>query len=151
MRVTIVILSLFISIALSAQDVSGVQMDSLMTRAQVIEKFGEPISYKCNYSYLDEDVKYELYYYGENDRLVFVDEKLYGFDVSTTRWTVLHSLVKGGVNIGDPLSKVSSLNLKMVDWLKTSDTYYVPCGEYPILINVGADSTIIKISYNYLH
>lgn len=106
-------------------------MDSLMTKGQVIEKFGEPDEYL--FHDYDIDGTYEWYHYGE-DYLLFINERLYAFYVSTPRWSVLMKMIDGGVKIGDPFSKLSPLNPKLADGIEDSDTYYVPCGDFPLFI-----------------
>ena len=44
-------------------DIEGVMMDSLMTKNQVIEKFGEPDKFHMKNSFLDTEAKYERYDY----------------------------------------------------------------------------------------
>jgi hypothetical protein len=129
----IVISCIFCSISLHAQDVEGVWMDSLMTKDQVIEKYGEPDEYLLH-DY-DLDGIYEWYHYGE-DYLLFINERLYAFYVSTSRWSVLMKMIDGGVKIGDQFSTLSPLSPILVDGIEDSSTYYVPLGDYPLLIEV---------------
>lgn len=137
-KITLVVVSCFLfCLNLSAQDVEGVAIDSLMTKAQVIEKFGEPEKYSWK-DYSEIDGIYERYRYGE-DSLLFVNEQLYSFSVKTPRWSVLVYMIEGGVRVGDPFSKLSPLNPQLADWIKDntdSETYYIPSGDFPILIDV---------------
>lgn len=89
-RITLIFVSCFLfCLNLSAQDVDGVAIDSLMTKAQVVEKFGEPEEYTLKNSYMDEEAKYEVYYYGQGEWLEFVNGCLQSFCVNTPRWSVL--------------------------------------------------------------
>ena len=147
MKTILILLSsfLFFSLNIHAQDVAGVHVGSRMTKAQVIEKFGEPEEYDISDSYMDEEAKYEVYDYGHGNWLAFVDECLYDFYVRTSRWPVLLSMIEGGIEIGDPFSKLASLNPKPADWIDNS-TYYIPCGDFPLLITVK-DGIITGVSF----
>ena len=146
MKMVLLIISLFLcGITLSAQDVEGVDVCTKMAKNQVIQKFGQPEEYVFKDSYMDEEAKYELYYYGNGDTLVFVNEYLYDFYVKTQRWSVLLTMIEGGVKIGDPFSKMASLNPKVAEWINDS-TYYIPCGDFPLLIRVR-DGLITFVSF----
>ena len=149
-QIMLVVISYFLfSLNLLAQDVAGVHVYSQMTKNQVIQKFGQPEEYDCRDSYMDEKAIYELYYYGDGDRLVFINGYLYSFDVSTERWSVLMNMIENGVKIGDMFSRLEPLNPKVVDWLDVSNRYYIPCGDFPLYIDVK-DGIIIYISYETL-
>ena len=110
-----------------------------MTNVQVVEKFGEPEEYTLKNSYMDEEAKYEMYYYGHGEWLEFVNGCLQSFCVNTPRWSVLVYKMEGGVRVGDPFSKLSPLNPQLASWIKDntdSKTYYIPSGDFPILIDV---------------
>ena len=143
---SIIISCFFLGINLSAQDVEGVDVCTKMAKDQVIQKFGQPEEYIFKDSYMDEEAKYELYYYGNGDRLVFVNEYLHCFDVYTDRWTILMYMIDGGVKIGDPFSKLVSLNPKVAEWINDS-TYYIPCEDTPLLIRVH-DGLITHVSFD---
>ena len=140
MKTILVIISLFLfCLNLSAQDVERVAIDSFMTKVQVVEKFGEPEEYTLENSYMDEEAKYEIYYYGHGEWLEFVNDRLQAFCVKTPRWSVLVYKIEGGVRVGDPFSKLSPLNPQLASWIKDntdSKTYYIPSGDFPILIDV---------------
>ena len=140
MKTILVIISLFLfCLNLSAQDVERVAIDSFMTKVQVVEKFGEPEEYTLENSYMDEEAKYEIYYYGHGEWLEFVNGRLHSFCVKTPRWSVLVYKIEGGVRVGDPFSKLSPLNPQLASWIKDntdSKTYYIPSGDFPILIDV---------------
>lgn len=129
---------------LSAQDVSGVEILSHMTKEQVILHFGKPDRYSRE-DYSDIDGIYEWYHYG-TDYLLFINQELHVFQVSSSRWPVLLNLIEGGVRIGDSFSKMEKLNPQIVDWVKGSDKYYVPFEDFPLLITVH-DGKITGISY----
>ncbi len=147
--ILIAISCIFFGQNLRAQDVEGVDVCTKMTKDQVIQKFGQPEEYVFKDSYMDEEAKYELYYYGNGDRMVFVNEYLHCFDVYTDRWAVLMYMIEGGVKIGDAFSKLESLEPKVVDWWDTSDEYYIPCGDFPLLIRVR-EGLITSVSYEIL-
>ncbi len=141
-----IVLAIFVYVTkISAQDVNGVQIDFLMTKEQVVEKFGEPLEYIME-DYSEMDGIYEWYSYEGGDYLRFIDGNLNTFYVSTDRWPVLANMIEGGVRVGDPLSKLSSLNPKIVDWVESSHTYYIPFGDFPLLIDV-CDGMITSMSY----
>ena len=145
----IAISCLFFSMSLQAQDVEGVDICTKMTKDQVIQKFGHPEEYVFKDSYMDEEAKYELYYYGNGDSLVFVNEYLHSFDVYTDRWAVLTYMIDGGIKIGDAFSKLEMLGPKPADWLDTSDEYYIPCGDFPLYIS-AKDGIITSVSFAIL-
>lgn len=116
----IAISCIFFSMSLQAQDVEGVDLCTKMTKDQVIQKFGQPEEYEFRYSHMDEEAKYELYYYGNGDCLVFINEYLHEFYIKTDRWTVLMYMIEGGIQIGDPFSKLVSLNPKVAEWINDS-------------------------------
>ena len=153
-RITLIFVSCFLfCLNLSAQDVEGVAIDSSMTKVQVVEKFGEPEEYTLKNSYMDEEAKYEMYYYGHGEWLEFVNGCLQSFCVNTPRWSVLVYKMEGGIRVGDPFSKLSPLNPQLASWIKDntdSKTYYIPSGDFPILIDVkeGKIKSVSFIIYN---
>ncbi len=89
-----------------AQDVEGVEIDSVMTYAQVIEKFGAPDELKIESDFLHQDGECRYYKYGENE-LVFSDhDGLIGFSIIDSKFAVLTKMIDGGLRVGDTLSKV---------------------------------------------
>lgn len=118
----------------------------MMNKQQVIEKFGEPDDY---YTYYSEECDYteEIYDCG-GDYLRFVDGCLYGFTLNTPRWRVFNRLVDGGCKVGDPFSVLSELNPQKVDWAGISDSYYLPCGDFPLSIGVK-NGVITRIEYYF--
>lgn len=124
------------SLALFAQDVNGVSMGSIMTKEQVVEQFGQPDSYICSKS-VDNGTDI-IYGYGVGvisyiNVLSFNNDEFIGFSISDNRWPVLVHMIEGGVRVGDPLSRLDSLNPQEATWLEKG-TYYIPVGDFPVLI-----------------
>ncbi len=89
------------------QDVEGVEIDSVMTYAQVVAKFGQPDEVKVEDDYdPHQEGKCRYYKYGENE-LVFSDNNgLIEYRIYDNRFAVLTKMIDGGLRVGDPLSKV---------------------------------------------
>lgn len=129
-------------------DIEGVMMDSLMTKDQVIEKFGEPDKFSMKNSFLDTEAKYERYDY-EKAMLLFIDEMLYAFSVSHSEWSVLNTYIEGGVRVGDNISKIASLKPEPANWLGEG-VYYLCCYEdFNMIINTTSEGVITNINFSF--
>lgn len=124
-------------------DVEGVMMDSLMTKSQVIAKFGEPDEYLF-YDY-DIDGTYEWYHFGENS-LLFINERLYSFSVSNTEWAILTNHFDVGVKVGDNIAKLSVLAPET----NGESQYTLWCYEdFLMVINVNENDIITNINFTF--
>lgn len=124
-------------------DIEGVMMDSLMTKSQVIAKFGEPDEYLF-YDY-DIDGTYEWYHFGE-DSLLFINERLYSFSVSNTEWAILTNHFDVGVKVGDNIAKLSVLAPET----NGEGQYTLWCYEdFLMVINVDENDIITNINFTF--
>ncbi len=95
-----------------AQDVEGVEIDSVMTYAQVVAKFGQPDEVKVQEADFPEGSKIYRYHYGSN-YLIFSDvDGMIGFAIQDNRFAVITNYLEGGLRVGDPLSKVQNVDIK---------------------------------------
>lgn len=83
----------------------------------------------------------------EKNRIEFTDGYLSGFIMQNSRFKVLKTLISGGVAVGDPLSKVSSLNPKVATWMNDSGLYYVTIIDFKVFFRVK-NGIIAKIWYS---
>ncbi|MBQ8838429.1 MAG: hypothetical protein IJ005_03825 [Bacteroidales bacterium] len=88
-------------IAMSAQDLEGVEIYTVMTPEEIVAKFGEPTEYKFYYN--DDNKKVETYYFGKNG-LRFTDGEFDEFYIYDDTFSILKNYIKGGVKVGDHIS-----------------------------------------------
>ncbi len=95
-----------------AQDVEGVEIDSVMTYAQVVAKFGQPDEVKVRHADFPENSNIYSYFYGEN-KLVFSDlDGLIEYRIYDDRFKLIVNYLEGGLRVGDLLSKIQDVNVK---------------------------------------
>lgn len=108
-------------------DIEGVDTRQKMTKAQIIEKFGEPTTYKN--STFDDGTPLETFYY-DRTFIRFTDGYLSEFVIMDNKFKVLTKLISGGISVGDSLTRISSLNPEVATWVSSdNDLYYIPMVE----------------------
>ena len=132
-------------------DVEGLEVDSPLTKAQVIKKFGKPDfynSFEGTYDGIGERFKY-----GKNsiqiDNNIFVD-----FAVCDTTWAVCTKIVPGGIKVGMPASFLESTPLGPIKSYTTEDDrheviYYVGDSDFRLLFDLDNKNTITGIYFFY--
>lgn len=130
-----------------AQDVEGVDIHQKMTKSQIVEKFGQPTSYETYES--DDGTLEEIFYYGQDaNEIYFTGGKLSGFSIDDDSFVVLTKSVTGGVKVGDPLSKVSSLNPEVATWRSSKNNiYYISILDTNVFF-VVSDGKITNINFS---
>lgn len=146
-KLILFVLALFCQrIEVLAQDVNGVRAGTVMSKAQVVECFGEPDEYLVE-DYSDLDGVYEYYVYGRS-QLLFVNQCFYAFSVSDDRWPLLLDMLDGGVRPGDSFNSIASLNPQPADWLGVN-AYCIPClDDFYIIINTS-EGVITNINFTF--
>lgn len=147
----------FFSINLSAQqldlrlysrDVNGVCVGTILTRDQVVAKFGEPTRYVEQDSG-DNGVN-RYYYYGNS----YIHTKAHVFDefgISDAAFAVCTLQIAGGLKVGDPLSKLDNFVFGKPKFIKTVDDmlryrlFYT--SDNPVHLYVK-DGIIVDITYH---
>lgn len=130
-----------------AQDIEGVDIHQKMTKSQIVEKFGQPTSYETYES--DDGTLEEIFYYGQDaNEIYFTGGKLSGFSIDDDSFVVLTKSVTGGVKVGDPLSKVSSLNPEVATWRSSKNNiYYISILDTNVFF-VVSDGKITNINFS---
>ena len=118
---TLPVLSLMlISFNAFGQDIEGFDFEMTISKAQVIAKFGNPIHYRSHDSELGLD---ESYYYNAC-YLHFCANQLTNFSVTKRGIRVLTKVLSGGVQVGDNISRLSSLKLTKNGVNEQGETIY---------------------------
>ena len=92
--------------------VNGVEVDTKMTKSEVIAKFGEPDKYL--YQDSGDNGVNEWYHYGET-HFVFKDEYFIEFTVCDKNFSVTLGGLDSDITVGDKFSVLSPLDLKKMD------------------------------------
>lgn len=129
-------------------DIEGVDTRQKMTKAQIIEKFGEPTEYEAFAS--DDGTLQEIFYYKKGiNQIEFSGGYLSGFSISDNRFTVLKILIPGGVTVGDHLSEVISINPEVKTWLPSKkDIYYIQILDSRVFFIVS-EGIITNINFSF--
>ncbi len=154
----LLLIFLFTSAVSFAQDVEGVEIDSVMTYNQIVAKFGEPTRYWSHETEFGLD---EEFYYDENLLYFGWGNKFLNFYISSNQFRVLTKDIEGGIKVGDLLSKMENCKYgmpKLADWLNKRENlqdgctryYYNPNGDADSYVIIGVRDGIIKwISFDY--
>lgn len=148
-RLFLIVIALFANMPfhnVMAQDIEGVDIHQKLTKIQIIEKFGQPTSYETYES--DDGTLEEIFYYGQDaNEIYFTGGKLSGFSIDDDSFVVLTKSVTGGVKVGDPLSKVSSLNPEVATWRSSKNNiYYISILDNNVFF-VVSDGKITNINF----
>lgn len=92
--------------------VNGVEVDTKMTKSEVIAKFGEPDKYL--YQDSGDNGVNEWYHYGKT-HFVFKDEYFIEFTVCDKNFSVTLGGLDSDITVGDNFSVLSPLDLKKMD------------------------------------
>lgn len=86
-------------------DVNGVPLWTILTKEDIIEKFGVPDRYYNEDGRYDDDPDDQErgYYYGEN-YIETLNGEFLGFDIRDTRFKVLTKYFEGGIGVGSHIS-----------------------------------------------
>ena len=115
MKKFLLIFSMFLlSASMSAQDYTKIEIDVdgmfIGTKngySDVVAKLGKPDSHD---TYEAEDGMSDDYYYGKNWLHFEADGFFVNFCLNDSRFAALTSLMKGGIRVGDPITKASPLS-----------------------------------------
>ena len=88
-------------------DVEGMAIGQKLSHEEMVRKFGEPESFR---EYPDSDNEAYWYEYPGADFVFDYDYRLLYFSVRSSVYTTLAQDVKGGLHVGDHLSKASHLD-----------------------------------------
>ena len=130
------------------RDVNGVAVGTLLHRARVIEKFGEPTSYK---EQLSEDNEVSRWYYYGKSYIHTQDDIFDQFAVRDTNFTAFTNHISGGLKVGDPLSKLDNFKYgkplfdKQIDDMLRYYLFYT--ADNPVCLYVK-DVIIVDITYH---
>ncbi len=132
-------------------DVNHVPVYEKLTRAEIVEKFGEPDDYRIT----DDGLVgfEEIYVYGEN-ALLFMDHEFEGFVIHDQSWSVMNDSFPGGLKVGDDISVFNDKNqLKLLNHERLADKFWILDDPLPenapdtyIMITVS-ENKISAISY----
>ena len=124
--------------------VNGVEVDTKMTKSEVIAKFGEPDRYSYNDAGMVEGID-EWYLYADSS-LHFNNNLFIGFTVCDKNFSVTLGGLDSDITAGDNVSVLSPLDLKKMDRPWQKDLYCVYY--YDAIVIFKIEDHIIKwISY----
>ncbi len=100
---------------MSAYDVDSVCVDTVMTKEEVIARFGEPDRYQYNDA--GPDGIDECYHYGKSF-IKFHDNEFIEFSICDSSFVALKCSIPGGVRVGDPFEVLAPLSPRRAHWIK---------------------------------
>ena len=103
-------------------DVEGMLICTKNGYSEVVAKLGKPDSHD---TYEAEDGMSDDYYYGENWFHFEADGLFVNFCLLDNKFAALTSIMKGGIRVGDPISKASPLNPTISFKREDGDIVYV--------------------------
>ena len=130
------------------RDINGVKVGTVLTRDQLVAKFGEPTSYEEQDS--EDNGVNRWYYYGKS----YFHTKDHIFDefaVSDTAFVAFTNHIPGGLKVGDPLSKLDNFKYgkplfdKQIDDMLRYYLFYT--ADNPVCLYVK-DGIIVDITYH---
>ena len=125
--------------------VNGIEVDTKMTKSEVIAKFGEPDRYSYNDAGMVEGID-EWYIYADGS-LHFNNNLFIGFTVIGKSFAVTLGGLDSDITVGDKFSVLSPLNLIEMDWYE-KDWYCVYYYDEWVSFKVKDDS-IAKIAFSF--
>ncbi len=123
--------------------VNGVEVDTKMTKSEVIAKFGKPDRYSYNDAGMVEGID-ERYIYADGS-LHFNNNLFIGFTVIGKSFAVTLGGLDSDITVGDKFSVLSPLNLIEMDWYE-KDWYCVYYNDVKVSFEVK-DGIITCIDY----
>ena len=123
--------------------VNGVEVDTKMTKSEVIAKFGKPDRYSYNDAGMVEGID-EWYLYADSS-LHFNNNLFIGFTVCDKNFSVTLGGLDSDITVGDKFSVLSPLNLIEMDWYE-KDWYCVYYNDVKVSFEVK-DGIITCIDY----
>lgn len=100
---------------MSAYDVDSVCVDTVMTKEEVIARFGEPDEYEF-YDAGPDGIE-EYYHYGKSF-IKFHDNVFIEFSICDSSFVALKCSIPGGVRVGDPFEVLAPLSPRRAHWIK---------------------------------
>ena len=100
---------------MSAYDVDSVCVDTVMTKEEVIARFGEPDEYEF-YDAGPDGID-ECYHYGKSF-IKFHDNVFIEFSICDSSFVALKCSIHGGVRVGDPFEVLAPLSPRRAHWIK---------------------------------
>ena len=100
---------------MSAYDVDSVCVDTVMTKEEVIARFGEPDEYEF-YDAGPDGIE-EYYDYGKSF-IKFHDNVFIEFSICDSSFVALKCSIPGGVRVGDPFEVLAPLSPRRAHWIK---------------------------------
>ncbi len=111
-KIIYTIIALILPFFAYAQDVEGVEIDSVMTYGQVVAKFGVPDKFEVQDADFPDGAKIWYYKYGKNELVFSNTDGLIGFYIYDDRFSLITNYLEGGLKVGDPLSKIQNVNIQ---------------------------------------
>ena len=100
---------------MSAYDVDSVCVDTVMTKEEVIARFGEPDEYEF-YDAGPDGIE-EYYHYGKSF-IKFHDNVFIEFSICDSSFVALKCSIPEGVRVGDPFEVLAPLSPRRAHWIK---------------------------------
>jgi len=105
------IMILFACISAYAQDVDGISLWDKCTKEQLIQRYGQPLSYEAQEGDSPEEGMIEVIKF--RDVLFYlVNNQISGFTLFTNKSKAITKIIAGGVRIGDNASVLDSIKDK---------------------------------------
>ena len=134
-------------------DVNGINCSIKCNYDKFVSVFGKPDKYICSGDPNGDDFS-ETYYIGKNTFSFSFNGELYYFDLGDNRFAALTNFIKGGVRVGDKISKLDNIIYGKPKFSsKTSEGISIfilwESSYDPVYFHVK-DGIILYIIYNYI-
>lgn len=145
LRAVVSIVAGFVSASvMSAYDVDSVCVDTVMTKEEVIARFGEPDRYQYNDA--GPDGIDECYHYGKSF-IKFHDNVFIEFSISDSSFVALKCSIPGGVRVGDPFEVLAPLSPRRAHWIKGECYALFHDTDCMVFVNIS-EGKIVSIYYS---
>ncbi len=135
LRAVVSMVAGFVSASMiSAHDVDSVRVWTVMTKEEVIARFGEPDRYQYNDA--GPDGIDECYHYGKSF-IKFHDNEFIEFSICDSSFVALKCSIPGGVRVGDPFEVLAPLSPRRAHWIKGECYTLFYCSDFPAYVEVS--------------
>ena len=129
---------------ISAYDVDSVCVDTVMTKEEVIARFGEPDEYEF-YDAGPDGID-EYYHYGKSF-IKFHDNEFIEFSICDSSFVALKCSIPGGVRVGDPFEVLAPLSRRRAHWIKGEGYALFHDTDCMVFVNIS-EGKIVSIYYS---
>jgi len=112
-------------------DLNGYLFSGVQTKDSIVLYFGKPDKYRSVMSELGLD---EEFSYGKNIIRLGENGNAYAFGVFDKRFAVYTFATKGGIRVGDSVSKIIQLGFGELKFVSSDLFYFWNIGDFPLMV-----------------